>query len=127
MPRKPTSLEDRFRQAKAELAEHELERRRGVFVDRARVESMFVARAAFLRKQFAAIERRLVSRLGLDLAARDVIREELDRVLWQCYGRGADGEIDGDAGAKRNTRPGELSDADETVRVRAPKPRKRKT
>lgn len=124
MPRKPTSLEDRFRRAKAELAEHELDRRRGEFVERSRVEAMFAARATFLRKQFAAIERRLVSRLGLDLAQRDVIREELDRVLWQCYGRGADGEVDGGA-SKRNTRPGELADADEAIRVRAPRRRRK--
>lgn len=79
-----------FRKAKADLAQHELARRKGAFVEHSAVLEMLATRAAVFRKALRGTGRRLAPRLaGLTdvLEIRGLIEDALDDVLWEAYGK----------------------------------------
>lgn len=110
-----------LQKAKAALAQHELARRRGEFIERSQVSDMLAARAAALSKAHAIAARRLAAQVTgmLDqLEVQEIIRTELERIQWEAYGRGPGDDVS--ERPKHRTRPNQRASADGAVEVRAP-------
>lgn len=117
---KALGLDGQLKRVKTQLAQHELDRRRGAFIERAAVLEMLVARATGFRKALRTAGRRLASRIvGMvdPVEIQTAIDEEHDRILWDAYGK-LPGELRTDD--KKKSRRGKRNQmaADDASRIR---------